>query len=219
MTGNILKIIACITMLIDHTAAVLYFNKLIDFNLYIMLRSIGRIAFPIFGFLMVEGYKHTKDVSIYRLRLFVAAFISQVPYTYFCYKLFGKLEFNVLWLFLLATIIFDIWNKKDLKFQKIIMFFVVALAFILSEVLRIDYGMLGLLYLLILYNNQYKVLGSIILTSISCIKTHTWYQMPCLLAIIPLCLYNGKRGSKSKIIQYGFYLFYPVHLALLCLML
>ena len=68
-----LKCIAIITMLIDHIGAVLFPENLV-------LRYIGRISFPIFCFLLAEGFYHTKNVKKYMMRLAVFAVLSEIPY-------------------------------------------------------------------------------------------------------------------------------------------
>lgn len=83
-------------MLIDHLGIVLYCNQMIDNNTYVLMRSIGRIAFPIFAFLIVEGYRKTKDIRKYQLRLFISALVGQITYGMFCMKFYKTIGLNVL---------------------------------------------------------------------------------------------------------------------------
>lgn len=76
ISSNVLKIIAIITMLIDHIAA--YFYKEVNSDTYFLLRSIGRIAMPIFAYLIVQGYFHTKNLKQYIFRMFILATVTQI---------------------------------------------------------------------------------------------------------------------------------------------
>lgn len=221
MTGNILKIIACVTMLIDHSAGVLYYNRLIDYSTYLLLRTIGRIAFPIFGFLVVEGYKHTRNIRKYQLRLLIVALLSELPYQMYSQVLFRDSGHNVIWLFLLSTLLFEGWEKSKGKIPESIgMIILTMISAVIAEKTGIDYGMFGLLYMLVIYWGKYRILlGAGITISYSVLIANNPYQLPCLFAIIPLCFYNGKRGRKNRMIQYGFYLIYPLQYVLWLLML
>jgi O-antigen/teichoic acid export membrane protein len=77
MTSFVLKIIAMVTMVIDHSGDI-FFPILGNNTLY--FNAIGRIAFPLFCFMLVEGYKHTSNLKKYMLRLFIGALISQIPF-------------------------------------------------------------------------------------------------------------------------------------------
>lgn len=79
LNATTLKIIAVITMLIDHIAYVLQIYSY-SYSTYHIMRIIGRIAFPIFAFMIAEGAKHTRDIRKYLLRLLIFAFISEVPF-------------------------------------------------------------------------------------------------------------------------------------------
>ena len=87
LSGSTLKLIAIVSMLIDHVAAavivrVLYAGHWTEqlYQIYRVMRSVGRIAFPIFCFFLVEGFEHTRDRKKYALRLFLFALISEIPF-------------------------------------------------------------------------------------------------------------------------------------------
>jgi hypothetical protein len=100
ISGSTLKLIAIITMLIDHTAAVVLEKIIVAgessntiaydsvlYFIYVLMRMIGRLAFPIFCFLLVEGFLHTRSVRKYAIRLAAFALISEIP---FDLALFGE---------------------------------------------------------------------------------------------------------------------------------
>ena len=81
LSGSTLKLIAIVTMFIDHLGVVAFETQISNYMVpYYIMRLIGRLAFPIFCFLLVEGFFHTRDVKKYALRLLVFAFISEIPF-------------------------------------------------------------------------------------------------------------------------------------------
>ena len=235
-TGSTLKIIAIAAMFIDHIGAtILQKGILKDLFLlpeseffavlqtppslhawyivfYICRAVIGRIAFPLFCFLLIEGFLHTKDIKKYAIRLLAFAFISEIP---FDFAIRGKiLEFNgqniffTLFIGLLILIALEKLKKKLLKPQ-LMQMNVVILGMIVAFFLKTDYGAMGVLLIAILYlfkdNKQYRLLlsaGLLIITG----------NPLGILAFVPTQFYNGQRGLESK---YAFYIFYPLHLLLL----
>ena len=210
LTGFNLKIIAIISMTIDHIGSILFPNLII-------LRIIGRIAFPIFAYLIAEGYFYTKNKYKYMLRLLIFAIISQVPYW-----LALGLSFNILFTFLLALSILKLEEILPRKIE-----FIPCSLFILSLAFFCDWSIFGVLYILAFYKfreNLNKQLASFII--ISLIKFFFWQfingliiqnliQLGVFLAIPFLFLYNGKRGRNLK---YLFYIYYPLHIFVLWLL-
>lgn len=210
-----LKIIACITMFIDHLRYIIPTKPL-------FMSYIGRIAFPIFAFQIAEGYSHTKNLKKYFFRLFILALISQVPYSLY----FNKLTPNIVFTLLLGIITIYIYdnmkNHKTLQFTSI--FFIL----ILSEVFHCDYSYYGITIILIFHILKDK---KIAMTSCFGIATFIYFFiiyksffldyrviLLCICtfsAIIPCLLYNGKQGKKMK---YLFYIFYPAHLLFLLML-
>ncbi len=89
LSGSDLKIIAVIAMFLDHLAATVLVRCLVTgvfwdqaawYEVYQVMRNIGRVAFPIYCFLLVEGFIHTSDRRKYALRLFLFALISEIPF-------------------------------------------------------------------------------------------------------------------------------------------
>lgn len=203
LTSYQLKWIAIITMMIDHIGAVLFPEEL-------MFRYIGRLAFPIFCFLLVEGVYYTHDIRLYMLRLGMFAVISEVPYDLAFHG--TALEFegqNVFFTLLLGVMLLYLLERDDEWPIKIME---VLLAMWVAGVLRTDYGYKGILLISIFYFfHRHRLAG----LAIGALWNYLWYnrtQEYGALAMIPLALYNGERGRRMK---YFFYVFYPLHLVIL----
>lgn len=209
-----LKIIALISMIIDHYGAI--FEDNID-----MYRIIGRIAFPIYCFLLVEGFYHTKDVKKYALRLFIFALLSEIP---FDLAFFGKLEFthqNVFFTLLIGLIAIYNLHKYEEK-SNFIKTAIVFIAFVASVTLNVDYHIIGIIYILsFYYTKNYSILQRLgiiaILMFITNLLLSSILQQFSLMSLIILYFYNSELGPSNKIQQIFFYAAYPVHLFILYL--
>lgn len=221
LSGSTLKIIALIIMLIDHIGAVIVVRTMStpgfdhDFwnSLYWPLRYIGRLAFPIFCFLLVEGFCHTSNVKKYFSGMVLFAIISEIP---FDLALTGNLvDFrfqNVFWelaVGILAMIALRYIEKNEFTYvlQIVLRLAVIAVFALGAEALQFDYGMYGIISIVALYVFQYNKLPQLLVGAVS----FCWEQV-APLAFLLIALYNGKRGRKIK---YAFYIFYPAHLLLL----
>ena len=214
MNSFSLKIIACISMFIDHLRYIIPTKPL-------FMAYIGRLAFPIFAFQSVQGYAHSKNIKKYLLRILIFALISQIPY-HFYFKINAPNVLFTLFLGLLCIHIYEI-----LKNNKAIAFTLIIGIMALSESIDTDYGFYGISIMLIfhIFKNK-KILMTfnfIIMTLVFFIFTYKIYNLQTtaiilfvctLFGIIPCLLYNGKQGPKAK---YLFYFFYPVHILLLLL--
>ena len=232
LTSFILHIMAMIFMLMDHLWGV----GLVNFEI---LTCIGRIAFPIFAFMIVEGYFNTKNVKKYILRIFIFALISEIPFNLMIARSpFYIFHQNVLWTFLIALLLIVINEKAKKSNKKIIQIIVAILtlvvAFILGLITFCYYNHAGILTVLVFYffrnKTSYNLLLQIIL--LSYINTeilggleyvfelfgkefHFQQQGLALLSLIPIWLYNGKQGPYNKIIKNIYYWFYPIHMLIL----
>lgn len=215
MSSFILKLIAIITMFIDHIGYAI-FGKFSFFN------YIGRIAFPIFAFQITEGYIHTKNLKKYFLRLFIFAIVSQIPFILF-YKIFSNsFTLNIFFTLLLGLISIYIYDRSK---HKIIGIFSFILLGFLANFAHCDYGFYGVTIIFIFYifkNNFVKaslafILATIIKYLIPIIKYGFYdvylHLLICtLIPILFISFYNGKKGKDTK---YLLYLFYPIHLLLI----
>ena len=208
-----LKILAIITMTIDHIGAIIYPN--ID-----AFRIIGRISFPIFCFLLVEGFKHTHNRFRYFIRLLLFAIITQPIYDYS----FNNHELNILFTFSLSFLLLSsiefikkIINKYNKGIEnylyKTISYLLIYIIFlILSIILNVDYQALGVSLVLIFYLSPNILLSLLLYLIIAITLDVNNIQLYSLIAFIFIYFYNGKKG---KNIKYFFYLYYPLHLLLL----
>ncbi len=218
MSSFILKIIACITMFIDHAGYVVY-GKFSWFN------YIGRLAFPIFAYQITEGYQHTKNLKKYILRLFVFALISQIPFSLFHSIISTDFALNVFFTLLLGLLSICVFEKFPKKWISVP---IIAILCIIAEVTNMDYGYWGVLLIFVFYickNNKYwltlSFLVLLLIRYLPNIIMYNFYYAYILLfictflSIIPIVFYNQKQGRKMK---YFLYIFYPAHLLVLYLL-
>lgn len=217
MSSFILKIIAIISMMFDHVGYII-------FGKFSFMNYIGRLSFPIFAFGISEGYKNTKNLKKYLLRLFVFAIISQIPYILFLNAIDStNFTFNIFFTLILGLLSITIYDKIDNKYLGIL---IVILFSVFAELFNFDYGYFGIAIIFIFYlfkdNKLLMNVFFIIITFINYFyKYITSFKIHyliiilfCCLSLIPINLYNNKKG---KNIKYVFYIFYPLHLILLYL--
>lgn len=240
LSGSTLKIIAIVTMAIDHVGAALL-GRLMNvsgymqaayasdmtaisewlmangllYGSYMTMRMIGRIAFPIFCFLLVEGFLRTGNVKKYALRLGGFALISEIPFDLaFNAKVLEFTYQNVfftLFLGLLTMIVFDkIIRTAWPKIVKLLLCApVLAAGGILAEILQTDYAATGVICIMVLYLFRNSKPWQLVAGCAAFL-----WELTAPLAFIPIAFYNGERGLKLK---YFFYAFYPAHLLIIYL--
>lgn len=214
-----LKGIACLTMLIDHTAVV--------FGLPMWLRVIGRLAFPIYCFLISEGVAHTRNAGKYFLRLGIMAVISEPIYDF---VLYGNrniwLHQNVLWLLLLGAVMLALMEKAKRPVWKLL---IVVPCYFLADWLHLSYAGDGIL-LMALFGLTRGVAGGVWIQTagmllingmmpsahIGILDVSVSVQLFGALAMVPIALYSGEKRTKSRALSWAFYIFYPLHLVVLC---
>lgn len=220
LSGSVLKLIAVISMFIDHTGFVFCYEfpemteTLFHFmgdkvTLYYILRKIGRLAFPIYCFLISEGLTHTKSQKNYLLRLLIFALISEIPFNLMVSgKALSSANQNVFFtLFLGALSIYFYENTKNRMLNAALMLVILAA----SVYLKADYGPAGVVVILLIYILRGRPIVQA-LAGYPLFSGGVW----AIAAFIPINLYNGQRGFiKSRVLQYAFYLFYPLHMLLL----
>ena len=228
-----LHVLAMTLMLGDHIWATLP-------HISTWFTAMGRIAFPIFAFLMAEGHAHTADIKKYRLRLLLLAVVTEVPFNLMCCgRVFYPIHQNVIWTFLLASVCIGVidkaWEKKTVP-AALAAAGVTWLCYLAGYVLFVDYhgegvltvvmfyllrgsrwwnglGQLGCLY----WINVEMLKGRIVSGAIFGVVLKLPLQAFALLALIPIWLYRGRQGPHSKAVKLINYGFYPVHMLVLWL--
>lgn len=214
MSSFVIKCIACITMLLDH---IKYSGPVFQ---NFLTKYLGRLSFPLFAFLASEGYRHTSDLKKYYKRLFVFGLMSQVPFMFFR-TLVGEWKMlNIMFTLLLGIISINIYDKIKKKYISIPL---VIVTIFLGELLRVDYGWLGVLTVFLMYTFRdkkyflpliygitifiyyYSVLGNqyIFNTRNVLLMLFTWSST---------FIINKYNGEKGKSMKYFFYWFYPIHM-------
>ncbi len=214
---NQLKTIAMVFMLIDHIAYIMIERGLgLGGNLYTIdrvMRGMGRVAFPIFCFTIVEGFQRTSNAKEYLKRLIIFALISEIPFDLaFRGAVFDNSFQNVFWT--LAFGLAAMMIHSDLfmaSWQKAAGLFA---CFLIPYLVHTDYSIYGVLTIFLMYLFRKEPMkmcmaGYIVLLLQS--STEIW----AVFGFILILLYNGQRGNGGKKIYYWFY---PVHLMLLVLM-
>ena len=231
-----LHIIAMAFMLMDHLWATLLPGQE-------WLTCLGRIAFPIFSFLIVEGYFHTHDFKKYLLRLLIFALISEIPFNLMCGgTFFYPIHQNVIWTFLLGLLgihlMETVHKKYNVWIYTLVCILVCMAGLIIGTLCMVDYYGPGVLMVFVFYFFHDKkwwcllgqilslywinvvLLGGLIYTiNLFGIDIEFYQQGLALLALIPIWLYSGEKGFHSKFFQYFCYSFYPGHMIILVLIL
>ncbi|HEY8500423.1 MAG TPA: TraX family protein [Clostridia bacterium] len=235
LNGFQIKLIAVITMVIDHTGMILFPG-------IIMFRIIGRLAFPLFAFFIAEGFRHTRSVNKYLFRLFLCAVLFQIPDWVFGSEAIRRIfiswgwesvpsinyELNIfatLFLGLAAISLYKKLKERHIAYSWIAVTVIAAAA----QIIGADYGAYGVFYIVVFYIAERDIrkmlIGGIILHGLYAVYevafsyassgifafTHS-IQLWSLLSIGIIALYNGEQGRKMK---YFFYLFYPLHMIVL----
>lgn len=198
-----LKCIAIVSMALDHTGAVLYPSQ-------IWLRCLGRIAFPIFCFLIVEGFFHTHDVRRYMGRLGVFALISEIPYDLAFRGVPLEYDHQNVFFTLLIGIGMMVLLERNREWP--VKAVILLLAMWLAVLIRSDYNFRGVLLIFVFYIFHESRWLAVTAGGLWNFLYQGVIQKYGVLSVLPLALYNGERGRKMK---YFFYIFYPVHLLLL----
>lgn len=215
LSGAQLKYIAFLSMLIDHVNKALLYPNLQDgllLNISDLFDILGRIAFPLFAFFVVEGYFKTRNRQKYLINLLIFGVISEIPFDMFTTRTFFNPRFNNV-LFALALSLITIWIIDTIKTKMprilwfIVTIVVLAVMCLVAMLLSVDYDYHAILIVYFLYIFYDKPILSCVFGYLSIFK-----EIWSLLGFGLILTYNGKRGKQNKLINY---LFYPVHLLIL----
>lgn len=234
-TSMSLRVMAMVFMLCDHLWA-----TIVPGNDW--LTCIGRLTYPIFAFLLVEGYFHTRNFKKYMQRMLIFAVLSEIPFNLVCSSsLIYPIHQNVLWTFLISLLMIHMNERAkesgELWRRLVTAPLSVALGGLLGLITFCDYNHAGvfmvltfyffrgrnwwnyLLQLLAMYYINVEILAGISY-QIQLFGDTVFFprQALALLALIPIWLYRGKQGPHNKALQYMYYAFYPAHLLILGLL-
>ncbi len=232
LTSNMLRTIAVLLMLSDHIwATYMSFGNWMTY--------IGRMAFPIFAFQIAEGFVHTSNFKKYVFRLLGFALVTEIPFNlFYSSRWFNPYHQNVLFTLLLGLLaIYVIDNLKKNRTPKNIVLSVLWLVLICVATTLgfVDYGFSGMLTVVMFYILRdfpfawLCQLVAMVLINIVFFEGQVFpveilgktFEIPsqgfAVFSLIPIWLYGGRKGKSSKIMQYGFYAFYPVHMLILYL--
>lgn len=234
LTGSTLKWIALITMLIDHIGAAVLEQSLLQasfswswYRFDLALRTVGRLAFPIYCFLLAEGFLHTRSRGRYLLRLLLFAVISEIPFDLAFSRAFFDWSYQNVY-FTLALGFVSIWafqkltggeNPRLVPFWRgfgAVAVFIVAMG--IAHLIHTDYGAMGVALVVIMYVTRrggwVRALFVMLTLAMMLPFGSHWVELLGGLSLILIHFYNGERGKQPK---WFFYVFYPTHLALLVL--
>lgn len=222
LNGAQLKYIAFGSMLIDHINKALIWPNLDGGGALLFISSIfdviGRIAFPLFSFFIVEGFFRTHDRKKYLLHLLFFAVISEIPYDMFSSKVILEFRLNNV-LFSLALSLITIWILDEFrkryedklgKFWILISIPLLIIMFFLSNFVSGDYDFHAIMTAFVFYMLYERPVAGAICAYLTIVK-EVWSILGFGLTV----MYNGKKGKQNKIFNY---LFYPVHLFILGLL-
>lgn len=246
LTGFHLKTVALVSMLVDHFGAVVVWNLLktadrvnltrysgfqqglfawimtnrdMLYSLYELMRLFGRLAFPIYGFLLVEGFVHTRNIKKYAVRLMVFAVVSEVPFDMAFNGSLLEFRYNNVFFTLLLGLLL-LWGirlaekAEQAGHNRALAILCLGLCTaVAAELIGCDYGGAGVFMVLVMWMLREKHAlsygaGVAVLTWF----TGAWNELAALTVLPLIVLYNGQRGKPMK---YVFYWFYPVHLLVL----
>lgn len=204
LSGSSLKVIALVSMTMDHIAYYLMEHGTLQYEL---MRMVGRMAFPIFAFLLVEGYVHTRSRGKYALNLLIFALISEVPWWLLNHDNTHNVFFTLLLGLLAIDLITRIGNKPLL--------WCVIIASICGNAawLHVDYEYSGILLIYVFYFFQPDKVTKCLLATL---LIYQYGVVGLWLGLAVILCYNGNRGFiKGQYAKYLCYAYYPLHLLII----
>lgn len=221
MSSFALHIWAMLLMLCDH----LQLTLLPDLPI---LRCVGRLAFPLFAFMAVEGYLHTRSLKKYLLRLLMLAVISEIPFDLLVSgSVFDPMHQNVIWTIILGLCCIRAFENISADLKKMLSAVVIIASLAAAIIASVDYSSAGVLTLLAFYAfrgntvrcrlMQLLSLAFINLVLLGGIEFAFPYQALAVLSLPIIWLYDGSQGPHNGFIKAANYLFYPAHMLILAL--
>ena len=231
LTSFKLKMIALFCMTCDHIGYVLCHKGLMQD----VFRGVGRLSFPLFAFLLAEGFYYTSNRLKYAIRLGVFAIISEVPFDYMRFKSFfymGKQNiFFSLFIGFVAIWLIDRIRKYEVYYPKKLLdryglqnmniiaeLIVMIVSFGVAWVMRCDYSYAGIILIIAFYAFRGMPLLTLVANLFFNMGLFGWLNLQWwgALSAIPIAFYNGKPGCKK--LKYFFYIYYPLHMLVIVLL-
>ena len=222
-----LKLIACLTMLIDHFGHAivpeLSMPHMAEF--YYACRITGRIAFPIYCFLLAEGMHHTRNPGKYIQRLAIGILLAELPYDFLFEGGISWESQSVMVTLTLGAVMLLCMQKTEKSWQKLLM---AAPFTLLAELAKSDYGGWGIAMIAVfafLDRLPAQIFGLLLVNVLMNSVAVPFFgvavpiQLFAVLAMLLIAFYSGEKITHSRAVQWGFYLFYPVHLLVLWMIL
>ena len=221
LSSFLLRTIALMSMIVDHAGLALFPRAQI-------LRCVGRLSFPLYCFLLVQGYSHTRDLRAYARRLLLLALLSEVPFDLLIFgRVASAVEQNVCFSLLLglgAVYVADRFRDDPARMLPGLM-----MMFTASMAVRVSYGWLGIALCLCFYvfrgRNAAQVLGLTLIEVLYCLSLLlsgvkvSWVliSLCAMCSAVPIALYSGKPGLRHPLLSTLFYAAYPLHILALLL--
>jgi len=219
LSSFFLRLMALVSMCLDHAGLAL-------FPSVSAFRSVGRIAFPLYCFLLVQGFLHTRDVRAYSRRLLFFAILSEIPFDMLIFgQVFAPMEQNVLFSLLFALMALTCCDALQ---KSSIQAWIICITLATSAMaLRLSFGWLAVALCLCFYYTREKRLHLLLLSGSTLLlytlslllsgvdKSWVTASLYALFSLIPIALYNGRSGLRRPLIRFLFYAAYPAHLLLL----
>ncbi|MBR3795496.1 MAG: hypothetical protein IKK34_05655 [Clostridia bacterium] len=219
MSSFSLRLIALLCMIADHAGLALFPN-------IGAFRCAGRLAFPLYCFLLAQGFIHTRSVRAYGRRLLLLALISEIPFDLLIFgRVASGIEQNVLFSLLFGLM--ALYAADALHSRPLLAGASAALLCMGAMLCRVSYGWLGVILCLCVYYAQENkrflsasLAAALLVYSLSLLcsgVTMSWVlvSLCALFSLIPLLFYNGKRGLRHPALTFAFYAAYPLHIACL----
>ena len=234
LNGTALKALAMLLMFLDHACWTIAFD-------HQWMTSVGRLAFPIFAFLVTEGYRHTANFKDYLRRMFLFALVSEIPFNLMTGgALVNPFHQNVMFTFCLALLLLrllDMAWERGTAAGVAATLLGAAVGYLVGMITFVDYNGCGILTILafwlarkvprfgwvvqlaaLAYINVELIGGMSYVLNLGGAEIWVPQQAFALLALIPIWLYNGQRGPGGKKFQCFGYVFYPAHILILALL-
>lgn len=214
---NQLKLIAMIFMMIDHLAYVMLEKGIGLYGSWYtvdrIMRGMGRIAFPIFCFTIVEGFQKTRNAKAYLKRLFLFALISEIPFDLAFRGSFINLGYqNVFWTLAFGLALLILFEDRMMEpWKRTLGIFA---CFFVPAIIHTDYSVYGVLTILVMYLFRMQPLNMCIAGYLVLLLQST-SEVWAVFGFLLILLYNGQRGQGNKFL---YYIFYPAHLLLLVIL-